>query len=238
MLLCLAGIGFKFWLKLVRKSKKAEVWLNVSEIALSIKMESTKHPGVQNCQRLCWGSGNNVQLSSGFLAVSLQPGGSGSRWPSFSLTRDLSDQCVVNLSMSTLFPSFGCVYLHWANLLKWVSLKLLLILCVYNCFAFTSRFSFTGLCPNVTWRKGLLSLAHVTHFLAPCCSTLMICLLSRELQPDVTALVYLQASAWTRKFFTGMTVAMGAADRRGGLGFSHSFHKREVKKSQLEMQCR
>lgn len=225
MLLCLAGIGFKSWLKLIRKSKKAEVWLNVSEIALSIKMESTKHPGVQSCQRLRWGSGNNVHLSSGFLAVSLEPGGSGSRLPSFSLTRDLSDQCVVNLSSSTLFPSFGCIYLHWANLLKWVSLKLLLILCVYNCFAFTSRFSFTGLCLNVTWRKGLLSLACVTHFLAPCCSTLMICLLSRELQPDITALVYPQASAWTRKFFTGMTVARGQQTGRKGWAFHTVFIK-------------
>lgn len=53
MLLCLAGIGFKFCLKLVRKSKKAKVCLNVSETALSITMELTEFPWVQSYQKLC-----------------------------------------------------------------------------------------------------------------------------------------------------------------------------------------
>lgn len=48
MLLCLAGISFKSWLKLVRKSKKAKVCLNVSETALSIKVELTEYPWVQS----------------------------------------------------------------------------------------------------------------------------------------------------------------------------------------------
>lgn len=190
MLLCLAGIGFKSWLKLARKSKKAKVCLNVSEIALRINIESNEYPWVQSCHRLCWGPGHSVQLSSGFLAVSLQPVESGSIWPLSSLPRDLSIQCVVDLATSTLFPSFGYIYLYWANLSNSVSLKLLLILCVCNCFAFTSRLSFTGLCPNVTWREGLLSLACVTRFLAPYCSTQMIHLPSTGLQPDVAVLVW------------------------------------------------
>lgn len=53
MLLCLAGIGFKSWLKLARKSKKAKVCLNVSEIALRINIESNEYPWVQSCHRLC-----------------------------------------------------------------------------------------------------------------------------------------------------------------------------------------
>lgn len=70
-----------------------------------------------------------------------------------------------------------------------MSLKLLLIPCFHNSFAFTSRVFFTGLCPNVIWRTGLSSLAHVTHFLAPCRSTQMTCSLSTGLQPDIIALV-------------------------------------------------
>lgn len=127
------------WLKPAWKSKKTTVCLDVPETALGIKMELAEYSWVQSCWRLWCGPGHNVQLSSGFLAMPLGPIGSGSKWPSSSLPRDLSNQCVVNPSMSTPSPSFGCIYLCRANSWNWVSLKLLLNPCVHNSFAFTSR---------------------------------------------------------------------------------------------------